>query len=78
MRVTATKLKALISLMSVSGMCRWCALPLVAQDRECPMLRKLYRLDEAARRMRMRVLSVVFGTAVAIIIAKIVFDFVGH
>jgi hypothetical protein len=42
------------------------------------MLRKLYRLDEAARRMRMRVLSVVFGAAVAIIIAKIVFDFVGH
>jgi hypothetical protein len=43
-----------------------------------PMLRKLYRLDEAARRMRFRVLSVVFAAAVAIIIAMIVLDFVGH
>ena len=42
------------------------------------MLRKLYRLDEAARGMRMIVLSVIFAAAVAIIIAKIVFDFVGH
>jgi hypothetical protein len=43
-----------------------------------PMLRKLYRLDEAARRMRVRVLSVIFGAAFAIIIAKIVLNFVGH
>jgi hypothetical protein len=42
------------------------------------MLRKLYRLDEAARRMRMRVLSVIFAAAFAVIIAMIVFDFVGH
>jgi hypothetical protein len=42
------------------------------------MLRKLHRLDDAARRMRVRVLSITFAAAVAIIIAKIVLDFVGH
>jgi hypothetical protein len=42
------------------------------------MLRKLYRLDDTARRMRFRVLSVIFAAAVAIIIAMIVLDFVGH
>jgi hypothetical protein len=43
-----------------------------------PMLRKLYRLDEAARRMRVRVLTVIFAAAFGIIIAMIVLDFVGH
>lgn len=42
------------------------------------MLRKLYRLDDATRRMRFRVLNVIFAAAVAIIIAMIVLDFVGH
>lgn len=42
------------------------------------MLRKLYRLDEAARRMRITVLSVIFAAAFAVIIGMIVFDFVGH
>jgi hypothetical protein len=42
------------------------------------MLRKLYRLDEAARRMRVRVLTVIFAAAFGIIIAMIVLDFVGH
>ena len=42
------------------------------------MLRKLYRLDDTARRMRFRVLSVIFATEVAIIIAMIVLDFVDH
>jgi hypothetical protein len=35
-----------------------------------PMLRKLYRLDEAARRMRVRVLSVIFGAAFALAAAR--------
>jgi hypothetical protein len=43
-----------------------------------PMLRKLYRLDDAARRMRVRVLTVIFAAAFTVIIAMIVFDFVGH
>jgi hypothetical protein len=42
------------------------------------MLRQLYRLDEAARRMRVRVLRVIFGAAFAIMIAKIVLNFAGH
>jgi predicted nucleic acid-binding Zn ribbon protein len=42
------------------------------------MLRKLYRLDDAARRMRARVLTVIFAAAFAIIIAMIVLDFVRH
>jgi hypothetical protein len=42
------------------------------------MLRQLYRLDEAARRMRVIVLSVIFAAAVAIIVAKMVLNFVGH
>jgi hypothetical protein len=43
-----------------------------------PMLRNLYRLDKAARRMRRIVLNVVFTVAFAVIIAMIVLDFVGH
>ena len=42
------------------------------------MLRQLYRLDDAARRMRRIVLSVIFAAAFAIIIAMIVLDFIGH
>ena len=42
------------------------------------MLRKLYRLDDAARRMRVRVLTVIFAAAFAVIIAMIVSNFVGH
>jgi hypothetical protein len=42
------------------------------------MLRNLYRLDDAARRMRARVLTVIFAAALAVVIAMIVFDFVGH
>jgi hypothetical protein len=36
------------------------------------MLRKLYRLDGAARRMRVRVLTVIFITAFAVIVWMIV------
>jgi hypothetical protein len=44
-----------------------------------PMLRKLYPNDDAAKRMRRRVLSIIFATAFAVIIgAMIVSDFVGH
>jgi hypothetical protein len=39
------------------------------------MLRKLYRLDDAARRMRARVLSVIFTVAVAVVIAMMI---LGH
>jgi hypothetical protein len=42
------------------------------------MLRKLYRLDDAAKRMRRRVLSVIFVAAFAVVIWMIVSDFVGH
>ena len=42
------------------------------------MLRKLYRLDDAAKRMRRIVLSVIFAAALAVIIWMIVSDFVGH
>jgi hypothetical protein len=48
---------------------------LVARTRS--RLRQLYRLDDAARRMRRIVLSVFFAAAFAIIIAMIVRDFVG-
>jgi hypothetical protein len=41
------------------------------------MLRKLYPNDDAARRMRIRVVSVIFAAAFGIIIGMIVFDFVG-
>jgi hypothetical protein len=36
------------------------------------MLRKLYRLDDAAKRMRRRVLSIIFAAAFAVIIWMIV------
>jgi hypothetical protein len=39
------------------------------------MLRKLYRLDDAARRTRARVLSVIFAVAVPVVIAMII---LGH
>jgi hypothetical protein len=39
------------------------------------MLRKLYRLDDAARRMRVRVLSVIFAAALAAVIAMMI---LGH
>jgi len=39
------------------------------------MLRKLYRLDGAARRMRVRVLTVIFAAALAIVIAMMI---LGH
>jgi hypothetical protein len=39
---------------------------------------KLYRLDDAARRMRVRVLTVIFAAAFGIVIAMIAFDFLGH
>jgi hypothetical protein len=42
------------------------------------MLRKLYRIDDAARRMRVRVLTVIFAVAFAIIMWMIISDFVGH
>jgi len=42
------------------------------------MLRKLYRLDDAARRMRVRVLTIIFVAAFAVIIWMIVSDFAGH
>jgi len=42
------------------------------------MLRQLYPNDEAAKRMRRIVVSVIFAAAFAIIIGKIVFDSVGH
>jgi hypothetical protein len=42
------------------------------------MLRKLYPNDDAAKRMRRRVLSVIFAAAFGVIIGMIVFDFVGH
>jgi len=42
------------------------------------MLRKLYRLDDAAKRMRRRVLSVIFAAAFAVIIWMVVSDFAGH
>jgi hypothetical protein len=42
------------------------------------MLRQLYPNDDAAKRMRIRVLSVIFAAAFAVIIAMIVSDFVGH
>jgi hypothetical protein len=42
------------------------------------VLRKLYRLDDAARRMRVRVLTVTFTIAFAIIMWMIISDFVGH
>jgi hypothetical protein len=40
------------------------------------MLRQLYSNDDAAKRMRRLVLSVIFAAAITIIIGKIVFDFV--
>jgi hypothetical protein len=42
------------------------------------MLRKLYRLDDAARRMRFIVISVTFAAALGIIIAMMAFGLVGH
>jgi hypothetical protein len=42
------------------------------------MLRKLYRLDDAARRMRVRVLTVIFAAAFIVIIWMIISDFAGH
>ena len=42
------------------------------------MLRKLYHLDDAARRMRVRVLTVIFAVALAIVVWMIVSDFLGH
>jgi len=42
------------------------------------MLRKLYRLDDATRRMRVRVLTVIFAVAFAAIVWKIISGFVGH
>ena len=42
------------------------------------MLRKLYRIDDAARRMRVRVLTVTFTIAFAIIMCMIISDFFGH
>jgi hypothetical protein len=39
------------------------------------ILRKLYRLDDAARRMRARVLTVIFAAAVAVVIAMMI---LGH
>jgi hypothetical protein len=42
------------------------------------MLRKLYRLDDAARRTRVRVLTVTFTIAFAIIMWMIISDFFGH
>ena len=45
---------------------------MVVQQVENAMLRKLYRLDDAARRMRVRVLSVIFAAAFAIIVWMIV------
>jgi len=42
------------------------------------MLRKLYHLDDAARRMRVRVLTVIFAVAFAAIIWMVVSDFAGH
>jgi hypothetical protein len=42
------------------------------------MLRKLYRLDDAARRMRVKVLAVIFAAAFAAIIWMIISDFAGH
>jgi hypothetical protein len=42
------------------------------------MLRKLYRLDDAARRMRVRVLTVTFTAALAIVVWIIIAGFIGH
>jgi hypothetical protein len=42
------------------------------------MLRKLYRLDDAARRMRVRVLTVIFAAVFVVIIWMIISDFAGH
>jgi hypothetical protein len=42
------------------------------------MLRKLYCLNDAARRMRVRVLTIIFIAAFAVIIWMIVSDFAGH
>jgi hypothetical protein len=42
------------------------------------MLRKLYRLDDAARRMRVRVLTIIFAVAFVAIIWMVVSNFVGH
>ena len=42
------------------------------------MLRKLYCLDDAARCMRVRVLTIIFIAAFAVIIWMIVSDFAGH
>jgi len=39
------------------------------------MLRKLYRLDDAARRVRVRVRTVIFAAALAIVIAMMI---LGH
>jgi len=36
------------------------------------MLRRLYRLDDAARRVRVRVLTVIFAAAFAVIIWMII------
>jgi hypothetical protein len=41
------------------------------------MLRKLYRLDDAARRMRVRVLTVTFTAAFAIVVWIIIAGFIG-
>jgi hypothetical protein len=48
------------------------------QPNRSAMLRKLFPNDDAARRMRIRVPSVIFAAAFAVVIAMIVFDFVGH
>jgi len=42
------------------------------------MLRKLYRLDDAARRMRVRVLTVTLTAAFAIVVWIIIAGFIGH
>jgi hypothetical protein len=39
------------------------------------ILRKLYRLDDAARRMRARVLTFIFAAAFAVVIAMMI---LGH
>ena len=42
------------------------------------MLRKLYCLNDAARRMRVRVLTIIFAVAFVAIIWMVVSTFVGH
>jgi hypothetical protein len=42
------------------------------------MLRILDRLDDAARRMRVRVLTIIFVAALAIVVWMILSDFAGH